>query len=87
MLLKRCIKNTFNYCTKFVCIVQNGYTPLHVAVHNGHVEVIETLISSGGDINVVGKVRAQLITVLSLCVMCRTSGLLCILLHIMAMLK
>ena len=47
---------TVQLMQKFVCTVQDGYTPLHIAAQNGHVEVVETLIKSGADISVVEKV-------------------------------
>ena len=36
--------------------MQNGFTPLHLASQNGHVEVVGTLIKSGADIKAVQKV-------------------------------
>ena len=36
--------------------LQDGYTPIHLALSDGHVEVVEKLISSGADVNVVDKV-------------------------------
>ena len=47
---------TVQLMQKFVCTVQNQWTPLHLAAQNGHVEVVETLIKSGADISVVEKV-------------------------------
>ena len=36
--------------------LQDGDTPIHLASSDGHVEVVEKLISSGADVNVVDKV-------------------------------
>ena len=36
--------------------LKDGYTPIHLALRCGHVEVVEKLISSGADVNVVDKV-------------------------------
>ena len=36
--------------------LQDGDTPIHLALRYGHVEVVEKLISSGADVNVVDKV-------------------------------
>ena len=36
--------------------LQDGYTPIHLASINGHVQVVEKLISSGADVNLVNKV-------------------------------
>ena len=36
--------------------LQNGYTPIHLASSDGHIQVVEKLISSGADVNVINKV-------------------------------
>ena len=37
-------------------LLQDGDTPIHSALRRSHVEVVEKLISSGADVNVVDKV-------------------------------
>ena len=39
--------------------LQDGYRPIHLASRYGHVEVVEKLISSGADVNVVDKVSVN----------------------------
>jgi len=39
--------------------LQGGDTPIHVASRCGYVEVVEKLISSGADVNVVNKVSVN----------------------------
>ena len=39
--------------------LQHGYTPIHLALRYGHVQVVEKLISSGADLNVVNKVSVN----------------------------
>ena len=41
------------YCCLFICGHQDLYSPLHLASKGGHIEVIETLVEAGGDVNVV----------------------------------
>jgi len=36
--------------------LQDGHTPIHFASRDGHVEVVEKLISSGANVNVVDEV-------------------------------
>ena len=48
------------YCTCMICYyLQNGNTPIHLALRYGHVEVVEKLISSGADVNAVDKVSVN----------------------------
>jgi len=43
------------------CIyLQDGWTPLHQAAHNGHIEVVRHLLSSGADVNKATKVSVRL---------------------------
>ena len=37
--------------------MQGGYSPLHFAAENCHVEVVEELVRAGADINAVNKVQ------------------------------
>ena len=39
--------------------LQDGDTPIHLASSGGHVKVVEKLISSGADVNVVNKVSVD----------------------------
>ena len=39
--------------------LQDGYTPIHLALIHGHVEVVEKLISSGVDVSVVNEVSVN----------------------------
>ena len=39
--------------------LQYGDTPIHLALRYGHVEVVEKLISSGANVNVVDKVSVM----------------------------
>ena len=39
--------------------LQDGDTPIHLALRYGHVEVVEKLISSGANVNVVDKVSVN----------------------------
>ena len=39
--------------------LQFGDTPIHLALRIGHVQVVEKLISSGADVNVVNKVSVN----------------------------
>ena len=43
--------------------LQDGDTPIHLASSGGHVEVVEKLISSGADVNVVNKVSVNRVCV------------------------
>jgi len=55
------------YC--MICyFLQDGYTPIHLASRDGHVEVIDKLICSGADVNVVNKVSVT--AVITKCLMC-----------------
>jgi len=48
------------YCTCMICYyLQDGNTPIHLAIRDGHVEVVEKLISSGADVNAVDKVSVN----------------------------
>ena len=38
-------------------VVQDKYTPLHLAAQNGHVQVVDTLIKSKADTNAITMVR------------------------------
>ena len=40
-------------CDKISLVYQNLYCPLHLAAKSGHLEVIETLVKAGADINAV----------------------------------
>ena len=57
------IRSTLSYsCRKYKhCTIsvhmQGGSTPLHLAVQNGHNQVVQTLIRLGADISAVNKVR------------------------------
>jgi len=49
------ITNAPLYCV--ICyFLQIGHTPIHLASSGGHVEVVEKLISSGANVNVVDEV-------------------------------
>ena len=39
--------------------LQNSYTLIHLASRDGHIQVVEKLISSGTDVNVVNKVSVN----------------------------
>jgi len=39
--------------------LQDGNIPIHLALRDRHVEVVEKLISSGADVNVVDKVSVN----------------------------
>ena len=41
------------------CFLQYGYTPIHLALRHGYVQVVEKLISSGANVNVVDKVSVN----------------------------
>ena len=43
--------------------LQNGNTPIHLASRYGHVQVVEKLLSSGADVNVVDKVSVNRVCV------------------------
>ena len=48
------------YFTCMICYyLQDGDTPIHLALSGGHVRVVEKLISSGADVNVVNKVSVN----------------------------
>ena len=44
---------TLLYCC---CLIQDNATPVWVAAHNGHVEALSVLVSSGADFNAAEKV-------------------------------
>lgn len=52
---------------KLALCVQEGWTPLHVAVQGGRVDIIKLLISRGADITIQNKVFLSLTTLLFLC--------------------
>ena len=35
---------------------QSGYTPIHIAIDNGHTDAIRVLIGAGGDVNTANEV-------------------------------
>ena len=39
--------------------LQDGDTPIHLTLRYGHVELVEKLVSSGADVNVVNKVSVN----------------------------
>ena len=39
--------------------LQDGDTPIHLALRRGHVEVVEKLISSGANVNVVDQLSVN----------------------------
>ena len=41
------------------CFLQDGNTPIHLVLRYGQVELVEKLISSGADVNVVDKVSVN----------------------------
>ena len=54
------IAHTIAILYYMICyFLQYGDTPIHLALSGGHVEVVEKLISSGADVNVVNKVSVN----------------------------
>lgn len=47
--------------------MQEGWTPLHVAVQGGRVDIIKLLITRGADITIQNKAFLSLTTLLFLC--------------------
>ena len=43
--------------------LQDGYTPIHLALRCGHVEMVEKLLSLGADVNVADKVSVNRVCV------------------------
>ena len=54
-----CTPTTLRLSGTICYFLQYGDTPIHLASMYGHVEVIEKLISSGADVNVVDKVSVN----------------------------
>ena len=53
------------YCSKllvYVCSVQSGFTPLHIAAHYGNTAVARLLIDCGADVNFKARVIRSYIT-------------------------
>ena len=56
---------SFHYTHNSYTVLHDNYflqdidTPIHLASRGGHVEVVEKLISSGADVNVVNKVSVN----------------------------
>ena len=50
-----------NVHTLLLLTLQNKWTPLHLAVQNGHISVVEILIRLKADVNAVEKVNIILI--------------------------
>ena len=46
------ISSAFILMLALFLFVQNGYTPLHVACHNGHKKIVEMLKEAGVDLEV-----------------------------------
>ena len=46
--------------------VQDKFTPLHIAAQEGHYSIVECLITSGTDVNIVSNVRKLLLLMLHL---------------------
>ena len=43
--------NTVALTMHKLCLLQSEWTPLHTAVKQGHISVVETLIKLGADVN------------------------------------
>ena len=46
-------------CWLNILCSQNGWTPLHFAAQNGHILVVEALITAGADFNAVSEVNCS----------------------------
>ena len=56
-----CIRTTFHMTVQplvmMAFVLQNGYSPLHAASEDGHLDVVETLLKAGANINQAMKVQ------------------------------
>ena len=57
-------------CWVYVCSVQSGFTPLHIAAHYGNTAVARLLIDCGADVNFKARVIRAYITQLYFATKC-----------------
>ena len=64
-------------------VLQDGWSPLHIASLEGHLDIAKTLIEAGANVNQVDKVQYlnRLHVVLCVIVICEHTYIACVLIH------